>query len=185
MKDYSINYTEGPKRHGWQWFWWLYGWVFVRPRRWFFWKMVWNYRPRWWFEKRDYEKSYRWPNIHWYVLYHTVFNLCSWLYYEGWRPFAVWKDGMLREKPLLCRIIQRIGHTTAGYTIMGSECHHCSSELGNQVDLADNCREDGQVTFILRRTWTIDTPDGTDHRFNGTTICPVCGFRDYYEDGSL
>ena len=160
---------------------WLYGWIFVRPRRWFFWKMICASCPQWKIEKHPY---YGWsfPNIHWHVLYKTVFKFFKWLYWDAWRPFCDWTGGYRRTYPLIARIIHRIGATTAGYAISGGECYHCASENGDQLELSDD--ESGK-TFKLERAWTSATQDGTDHRFCGTTICPDCGYEQYYEDGSL
>jgi len=79
-------------------------------------------------------------------------------------------------------VVHRIGATTAGYAISGGECYHCSSPEGCQVDLSED--ETG-TTFILEKTWSEGTQDGTDYRFRGVTICPKCGYRAGYEDGSL
>ena len=159
-----------------------YGWIFVRPRRWFFWRMVGScyliILP-----KKGVCNDIRWPNIHWWLLYKTVFRFFRWLNYDAWRPFCKWdKHRYLSSQPLIARIIQRIGQTTAGYAIHGLECHHCGSEKGDPIDLSSDNDEN---TFILEKTWTTATEDGTDHRFCGTTICPVCGYQSYYEDGSL
>jgi hypothetical protein len=127
--------------------------------------------------------GWKWPNLHWWVLYKTIFRFCTWLHYDSWRLFCDWTGGYRCSFPLIARMIKKIGTTTAGFAISGGECFHCGSEAGNPVNLADD--ETTGTTFILERVWTIDTPDGTDHRFCGTTICPKCGYKDYYEDGSL
>lgn len=160
--------------------WYVYGWIFVRPRRWLFWKMVWATSPRW-IPKKEQFLGWQWPNIHWWILYITVFRFCSWLHWEAWRHFCKW-DKIRLTYPLIARIIHRIGQTTAGYATGGGECFHCSSKKGCQVDLSDD--ETG-TNFILEKTWTCATQEGTDYRFCGTTICPVCGHKAYYEDGSL
>lgn len=157
-----------------------YGWVFVRPRRWLFWRMVWNTHPIW-YPQRRYGR-WRMPNIHWWVGYKTIFRLFDWLHWSGWRIFCTWEDGWLKHEPLISRIMHRIGQGTAGFAVCGGECFHCGSLDGDPVELADD--ETGS-TFILKEVWTCSTPDGTDHRFNGITICPKCGFRRYYEGGSL
>ena len=163
----------------------IYGWVFVRPRRWFFWKMIarGSFGLRW-LPKYD-ECWERWelPNLHWWILYWTVFKLCKWMEWDGWRPFCQWQEnGWIKHRPLIAKIIQRIGETTAGYAISGGECYHCASKKGCRVTLSSD--ETG-TEFILERSWTVGTEDGTDYRFCGTTICPVCGYKHYYEDGSL
>lgn len=160
----------------------ILGWIFVRPRRWLFWKMICNAYLRILPQKKEYEFGWRLPNLHWWILYITVFKFCKWLNYDAWRKFCTYKNGWLDKKPLIAKIIHRIGETTAGYAIHGGECYHCGSEAGDQVTLSDD--ETGEF-FKLERTWSVGTMDGTDHRFCGTTICPKCGYKEYYEDGSL
>lgn len=160
----------------------LYGWIFVRPRRWLFWNMVRNTGPRW-IPKRRW-CGWQMPNIHWYILYSTIFRFMTWLHYDAWRSFCKWDGpgGMRSSYPMIARIIKRIGSTTAGFAISGGECFHCGSPDGDQVYLSE---DEGGSTFILEDAWSVPTMDGTDHRFCGTTICPRCGYRAYYEDGSL
>jgi hypothetical protein len=160
---------------------WGLGYLFVRPRRWFFHKLICNCYPHWLPRKDDY-CGWRMPNIHWWLLYRTAFKFCKWLHYDAWRPFCDWTGGWRRSFPWPARLIKRIGDTTAGYAISGGECYHCGSPEGNQVDLSDD--ETGTV-FKLESTWSVGTQEGTDHRFCGTTICPMCGYEAYYEDGSL
>lgn len=160
----------------------IYGFIFVRPRRWLFWKMICgsfglHILP----EYDECFECWRLPNIHWWLLYKTVFKFFSWLHYDAWRVFCRW-DRIRLTYPLIARIIHRIGETTAGYAISGGECFHCGSIKGCQVDLSSD--ETGKY-FILGKTWTNSSQDGTDYRFCGTTICPVCGYKSYYEDGSL
>jgi hypothetical protein len=133
-------------------------------------------------ENWDFENEWQWPNFHWWILYQTLFKLCKWMYWDGWRPFCDWTGGQRRSFPWIARVIQRIGRTTAGCAIHDCECFHCGSEEGNQVHLAND--ETGK-TFKLEETWTCATADGTDHCFRGTTFCPVCGFEAEYSDGSL
>lgn len=157
-----------------------YGWIAIRPTRWFFLKMVCNtsltVMP-----KRDLF-GWRSPNIHWWLMYKTVFKFFSWLNYEAWRPFCDWTGGFRRSYPLAARIIHKIGKTTAGYAISGGQCHHCGSEEGCQVALSE---DDTGERFKLVETWETSTPDGTDYCFRGITICPKCGYEAEYEDGSL
>ena len=128
----------------------ILGWIFVRPRRWLFWKMVCNTQLQLMPIKRDW-CGWHFSNIHWWILYKTVFNFCSWLNYEAWMPFCKWNEkGYLERESLIAYIIQRIGQTTAGYACSGGECFHCASEEGDQVELADD--ETG-TTFILERAW--------------------------------
>ena len=159
----------------------ILGWVFVRPRRWLFWKMVCATRLQLRPFKRKWDGWY-FTNIHWWLLYKTVFQFCKWLNYDAWRPFCDWTGGYRRTFPLIARIIHRMGHTTAGYATSGGECYHCGSEEGDPVRLADN--ETG-TTFTLTKTWENATQEGTDYCLCGTTICPKCGYKAYYEDGSL
>lgn len=159
------------------------GYVFVRPRRCFFWKMVANTKLRLLPEKRYWDEG-KWtlPNIHWWVLYKTVFRFFSWLYWDAWRYFCAYKNGRFENKPLIARVIQRIGSTTAGYAISGGECYHCASPDGCQAELS---QDETGTTFKLEKTWSVSNQDGTDHRFSGITICPKCGYESEYEDGSL
>lgn len=156
------------------------GWIFVRPRRWFFRNMLLSWQIRWWFEKEWYGWNY--PNIHWWILYHTVFRFFEWLRWTAWTYFCTYEKGWLRKKPLIAKIIHRIGKTTTGAVCHGGECYHCGSEDGCQVDLS---HDETGTTFILEKTWEVGTQDGTDYRFLGTTICPNCGCKQDYEDGSL
>jgi hypothetical protein len=158
----------------------MYAWLVVRPRRWFFGNMGAAAYIHWFPSQEWY--GWRWPNIHWHLLYLTVFRFCNWLYWDGWRPFCDWTGGYRRIFPWIARTIQAFGRTTAGYHCSGGECYHCGSPEGDQVDLSED--ETGS-TFILEESWTVGTQDGTDHRFRGVTICPKCGYRDEYEDGSL
>lgn len=139
----------------------IYGWIFVRPRRWFFHRMVCEIPSRW-----------RCFNIHWWILYKTVFRLFSWMYWSGGSIFATQKKGFLIRKSLLGRILERIGETTVGYEITGcSECFHCGSLSGSQIELAStlNARLEG---FIL---------GGTNYQFWGIMVCPACGFKNSYQ----
>jgi len=158
----------------------ILGWIFVRPRRWFFHRMIWctdlQLVPRY----ISY-LGWSWPNLHWWLLYKTVFKLFKWLNYDAWRPLCTWEPH-LKHQPWYAKLIQRIGQTTAGFAISGGECYHCASQDGCPVWLSD---DEAGKTFINIKTWTTGTPDGTDYRFSGTTICPKCGYRQYYEDGSL
>lgn len=159
----------------------LLSWIFVRPRRWLFLNMVYSSTLRL-LPRHDEYFGWIWPNLHWWILYKTVFRFFKWLHWDAWRRFCKWGDRGLIRKTFLARAVQRIGQTTAGYAIGGGECFHCGSEDGCQVELAND--ETGTV-FILGRAWSVGTQDGTDHRFCGTTICPKCGYESYYEDGSL
>jgi hypothetical protein len=180
MKD-SVISAEFPKRTFSQKLMYIYGWIFVRPRRWFFRKLICSSYIKW-LPKRLWSGYWLIPNLHWYVMYRTIFKFCKWLHYEAWRPFCKSENGWITYKPLISEIIHKVGKTTAGFAISGGECFHCGSERGDPVDLSSD--ETGR-TFILERAWTCATQDGTDHRFCGTTCCPVCGYKHYYEDGSL
>ena len=160
---------------------WLFGWVCVRPRRWFFGQMIRAAYPRWKIKKHEYF-GWEFPNIHWWLLYVSVFRFFKWLNYEAWRPFCDWTDGRRRSYPLVARAIHRVGATTAGYAIAGGECFHCACIGGDPVDLSE---DDTGATFILCGTESVGTQDGTDHRFWGNTICPNCGYMQDYSDSSL
>lgn len=162
----------------------ILGWIFVRPRRWLF-RRICSRGGNGiiWFPHYD-GWDWRFPNLHWALLYWALFKPLKWAYWDGWRKFAIWDKGKgyLKSHTLLSRFIQRIGETTAGCAISGGECYHCASREGCPVELSKD--ETGEQ-FILEKTWTVGTLDGTDHRFRGTTICPCCGYRQEYEDGSL
>jgi hypothetical protein len=153
----------------------------VRPRRWLFRRMACNYQLILFPRKEEYW-GWTWPNLHWWALYWTVFKFFKWLNYDAWRYFCRWENGWRVTMPPIARIIQRVGQTTAGCVISGGECWHCASKEGCPVDLSQD--ETGK-TFILDRTWTCATEDGTDHRFEGRTICPKCGYVAHYSEGSL
>jgi hypothetical protein len=172
-------------------------WITVRPRRWFFKNCLskGSFGVRWLPERREEYDNYcyvtekkrsvigmiRWPNVHWVLAYYTAFKFCSWLYRDGWRPFCKWNP-YRATFPWYARLIQRIGQTTAGVHISGNECYHCASPAGDPSDLADD--ETG-TTFILKDHGSSSTMDGIDHWFNGTTICPKCGYRSDYSSSSL
>jgi hypothetical protein len=159
----------------------IYGWIFVRPRRWFFWQMIRASYLKWKFTK-DWDNEISWPNIHWWLLYMTIFKFFKWVYYEGWRPFCDWTGGYRRTFPWIARVIHKIGQTTAGYAISGNECFHCGSDAGCQGDLSDD--ETGRY-FKITDAGISSTPNGTDHWFMGITTCPKCGYQSEYSDGSL
>lgn len=159
---------------------WL-SWLTVRPRRWFFHKLSCaSFGARWWFKREFFGWVY--PNIHWWLLYQTVWRFLRWFNDDAWRYFCTWENGWLKKKPLIAKIIHRIGETTVGERSHGGECYHCASKEGCQVELSED--ETGKF-FVLEKSWSEGTMDGTDHRFCGTTICPKCGYKSYYEDGSL
>jgi hypothetical protein len=159
----------------------ILGFIFVRPRRWLFRNMVRSTKIRWGFD-RTWDNRILMPNIHWWILYKTVFNFFKWLDYDAWRPLCKWGDRYRLTYPWYAHLIQRIGETTAGYAISGFECFHCGSPDGCQVELSND--ESGEF-FTLLDTWTDSTQDGIDYRFKGITICPKCGYRSEYECGSL
>jgi hypothetical protein len=149
--------------------------------------MIRNTELRPWFYKEEWSKKLRYPNLHWWILYKTVFKFCKWLRYRAWRPFCNWSVtsnnySVLMHISFVGAIIKRIGQTTAGFAIFGGECFHCGSERGDQVELSMD--ETGKK-FILEGTQDVGTENGVDHQFWGTTICPTCGYRDQYSDGSL
>lgn len=161
-------------------FWKAYGWVFYRHLKRWFRKMVRASEPKWKFEKTCYGYLI-WPNIWWWLLYRTVFKFCKGCYWDYWRPFCKW-DKVLIHKPWYARFIHWFGSYTAGMAISGGRCEHCGSEKGDPVDLSGD--ETGN-TFELKGTQTVGTQEGTDHQFWGITICPCCGYRAEYSDGSL
>lgn len=160
-----------------------YGWIVIRPIRWFFWKMIANGSfglkliPR----KNERWERWEWPNLHWWILYITVFRFFNWVNWDAWRVFCNWGGGYRRSYPWIARLIHSIGKTTAGFAIRGGQCFHCGSEDGCPVELS---QEEGPY-FELKKTWSVGTMDGTDHRFYGITTCPKCGYQQEYEDGSL
>ena len=157
----------------------IYGWLFVRPRRWFFRKLISNYHLRLWPERCEFS-GWSYPNLHWWVLYITIFKFFEWLNYDAWRPFCDWTGGFRRSCPLIARMIQRIGETTAGIHISSDECYHCASKEGNQLYLADN-----KETFEETNYGSYGTEDGTCHWWEGITTCPKCGYRSHFSDSSL
>lgn len=155
----------------------IYGWMFVRPRRFVVRKIAFPgsicVLPRRecgiWF----------WPNVHWFILHKTIWPLLSWLYWDGWRWFCKWEDGYRSTYPLMARFVRWIGRTTAGVCISPcQECFHCGFEAGNQVDLSTG------TNFILEDSGESYSENGTSYWFRGTTICPVCGYTDSYEDST-
>lgn len=162
----------------------IYGYIFVRPRRIFFWKMIakGSFGLRL-IPKRDEFWGWRFPNLHWWILYHTVFKFFKWLYWDAWGKLCTYSKGGLSHKPLIARIIHRIGQTTAGMAISGGECFHCAFSGGDPVDLSEEDFEDGKY-FELTDSGTSYTQDGTDYWFKGITTCPRCGFKQEYNDGT-
>lgn len=144
----------------------LYGWVLVRPRRWFFGNAVFNHN---------------WPNVHWWLVYRFIWPIFEWLYWEGWRNFCSWEGGCRSSYPWFARFVHWIGRTTIGEHISDVECYHCGFEIGNQCDLAEDTTGS---TFILKNSGSYGHQDGTTHWFSGETICPICGFRSEYEDSA-
>lgn len=162
----------------------IYGWIVIRPIRYLFGSMVGcgSFGVRWIPRRHEYWDFWQFPNIHWWLLYRTVFKFFLWVDYSAWRHFCDWKGGRRNTFPLMARVIKRIGETTAGYAVHCMQCYHCGSPDGCQVELSQD--ETGEQ-FRLIKSWTVGTQEGTDHRFHGITICPKCGYEDEYEDGSL
>ncbi|MCK5616291.1 hypothetical protein KAR91_81265 [Candidatus Pacearchaeota archaeon] len=168
----------------------IYGWIFVRPRRWLFWHMVWSDRLSWKIERNYYyDGRWKWPNLHWWILRQIIFEPLKWLYWDGWRIFEKWEDkgGGTRwpKGRLLARIAKRIGQTTAGCAISGGECFHCAFPGGDPLELSDPEGEYGEEYFELTDSGSTATMDGTDHWFRGITTCPRCGYKQEYGDSSL
>ena len=177
-------------------------WILVRPYRWFFWKCITHGSfsrycgVRWLPERREEWDNYHynknrprkewemiiWPDFVWVFLYLTMFKFFRWLNYDAWRPLCRWGEHCRETYPWHARLIHRIGATTAGGAICLYECYHCASKDGWSGDLTED--ETG-TTFRLERNYTSATPDGTDYRFCGTTICPKCGYESYIDEGSL
>jgi len=160
------------------------GWIFIRPVRWFFRNMATACYPRWLPRKNSmypyYGLKYSMPNIHWYVLYKTVFKFFSWLNWDAWRVFCNWEGGWRRTYPLPARIVHWIGQSTAGYAANGGRCYHCNSEDGNPGDLVED-----EKYFTVTDSGSNATMDGTDHWFKGIATCPKCGHKSEYGDSSL
>jgi len=167
----------------------IYGWIFVRPRRWLFnemhwasvglnWKIIPNYYYRGnWFSR------IKWPNPHWYFLYKTVYTFFRWLSWDAWTPIARWENRKFGRRLFLSKIIKRIGETTARYQVY-TECYHCAWPDGNPTELSDQDGKFGGDYFKLEKTWEVFTGEYTDYRFRGITTCPRCGYQQEYEDGS-
>lgn len=157
----------------------------VRPVRWFFRKMISASYLRAFPEKSEWQ-GWRMPNVHWWLLYKTVFKFFVWVNYKAWRPFCNWKGGYSRSFPLIARVIKWCGESTAGYAISGYRCYHCNSEDGCQVDISEMQDRSGYSPYVRNlKTWSVSTMDGTDHCFSCITVCPKCGYKRHYEDGSL
>lgn len=177
----------------------------VRPRRWFFWKCIaegsfcnhrwgWRWLPRrreeWdcyhpgYDRKRTEWEMIEWPNIHWVFAYLTVFAFFRWLRWDAWRPLCRWEGpgGSRSSFPWYARLVMWIGETTAGQACHSSECWHCAAPNCDPCSLSEDTTG---YTFILMETGSTATLDGTDHWFRGISICPRCGHREDYGDGSL
>lgn len=163
-----------------KWLFILRGYIFIRPIRWLFWRMVWAANLRL-LPKRDWDGTWIFPNLHWWLLYKTVFRFCKWLDWEAWRPFCDWSKGYRSSYPLIARLVHSVGAATAGYAISGGACYHCASTEGDPVLLS----ESENKYFKIVNSGVTSTPDGVDHWFEAETICPKCGWTDYYSDGSL
>lgn len=160
----------------------LRGWLLVRPIRYAFSRMVCSSGRLRVLPRKEFYWGWQMPNIHWWILYKTVFRFFNWLNYDAWRFFCDWTGGYRQTYPLKARVIHKIGKSTAGYAISGGECYHCAAEDGCPVELSQD--ESGEH-FTLIESWTVGTQDGTDHRFRGFVTCPKCGYQEEYEDGSL
>lgn len=54
------------------------------------------------------------------------------------------------------------------------------------MNICDETDASGYSPFVRNAaSWSVGTMDGTDHRFSCITVCPKCGFKSNYEDGSL
>lgn len=167
----------------------LAGWVLVRPRRAFVGacfrgaylsgfrrELVWDGKTK------KLVKGWRRTNLHLWLVRKAIF--------EPMKRFAktpTWKahpsgDWKLRTQRWWVRPFGWAWEWANAWTDIREhfECYHCGSEEGAQGDLTEY-----SDTFKNVRSWTSSTMDGNDYRFCGTTICPKCGYEDYYEDGSL
>ncbi len=161
----------------------FYGWLFIRPRRWVFNKMGWASTGLRWKPEKDWNNKWIWPNPHWWILYKTVYKFCKWLEWDGWRPFAVWGEHRLKKHTFISKFLKWIGETTTGYYYR--ECYHCAAKGCAPVELS-NGEPENEDYFILKDSGSSYIPgEGTDHWFHGITICPKCGYRQEYGDGSL
>ena len=159
----------------------LLAWVLIRPRRWAFHRMMWHDRPLGF--RRRWDGRLLLPNCGWWLLHLTLWRFFRWLYWDGWRPLCRWGERQRLTYPWYAQVVHRVGATTAGHALSGSgECYHCAHPDGCAVELSDD--ETGR-TFELEGQGVYPSQDGTDYRFWGTTICPRCGYRARYEDGSL
>lgn len=160
--------------------------ITVRPVRKLFWKMIANTELRLIPKEREWDGSWRLPNVHWWILYKTVFSFFKWVHRDAWRPFCDWTGGWRQTFPPIARIVKWFGDSTAGYAISGGRCFHCNHEDGCQVSISDYGDSSGYSPFVRNvESWSVGTMDGTDYRFSCTTVCPKCGFKSEYEDGSL
>jgi hypothetical protein len=163
----------------------LYGWLFVRPRRWFFKKMA-NACCLRILPVKDFFNHWHFSNIHWWILYKTVFRFFEVLD-DSWRYFCVCENGLLKYKSFIAWIIHRIGSTTIGYVMRKGECFHCASVEGDPVELSMD--ETGKF-FKVGKTWEVGkisvdaTENGIEYGFDGITICPKCGYEQFYEASS-
>ena len=158
----------------------VFGWLIVRPIRYLFVRMIAASCGVRWLPVRHEYFGWRMPNIHWWILYKTLFKFFKWLDWEAWRYFCDWTGGYRRSYPLIARAVHWLGSTTAGFAISGGRCFHCGSEEGDPMELSD-----GESHFELTDSGAAPTMDGTDYWFRGITTCPKCGYKDEYSDGSL
>lgn len=159
----------------------LVGWALYRPVRWFFWKMICNCTLR--FKIERCEVGYmptRYPNLHWWLLYKTVFKFFKWLNYYAWRVFCNWGGGYRRTFPPVARFVMWLGAVTAGSVISGGRCRHCGHADGDPVTLS----EDEGEFFKLSDSGSYGTQDGTTHWFKGVCTCPRCGAETEYGDSN-
>lgn len=166
----------------------LRGWALIRPIRWFTRKIsMASFGLTVKFEKDPYyhpefsRSKYKWPNLHWWILYKTVGKFSLWLRWDAWRVFCNWEGGWRRTFPWPAAVVYKIGKTLS-YPYHGGECYHCASDAGDPIELSED--ETGKY-FTLTDSGTSSTPDGIDHWFRGITTCCKCGYKQEYGDGSL
>lgn len=154
----------------------VYGWLFVRPRRWVFYKMACNSSIRW-LPGRDVFDNWRLPNIHWWLLYHTVFSFFKWLSWSAWCRLCVYENGRRKTFPWYARFVKWFGDTTAGMACSGfGECYHCGCEAGDYGSLEP-------IEYTNKHTYMTDY--GTGNGWTEKVACPVCGYVSWHDNGDL
>lgn len=161
-------------------FWNIFGWIVIRPiRKIMWWATKGSFGLRLWPKKEWGE--WKLPNLHYWVLYKTLGNFSTWLYWDAWRVFCDWTGGFRRTYPWPAKLVHSIGKTLA-WCFYGGSCYHCGSFENDPSSLSED--ETG-TSFKLTDSGTSQTYDGTDHWFRGITTCQKCGYQQEYGDSSL